>query len=833
MNIRKLLFAAVLLPLSLSSCSKTAQLEERLSGVEEKVAALENVVGQMNSDIIAARKIMQGVMVVGMTEKENGYRLEFSDGTAIDVTFGAQAGGITPLIGVDSEGNWTYSLDGKTFQKIEGASPAAETEGNTPLVRVDGNGWWSASVDGGKNWTVLRDKDGNPMSALPGTASGTGSVFSDVRLTDDGAYIIFKLVGGIEVKSPVISDFYLTVKGYTEKMEVSAGDELSLEVESSNVSEAMISVPEGWAAKLSENSLEVSVPADGEEGEYGITVALVSPKGMNRIVKLVFTLKKPSAPVVEEGCKEWKDFASSSADNLLLDFSYAGYDHGESAPADGLSLGYKVYDVTDYGAVPNDGKSDRDAFIKACEAALGALSETADKSALRSGSVEKANAVIYFPEGEYILHTSDDDVTDASGKKVTQSIRLRAGNLVIKGAGMDKTTIVMQDPALPTNEKTLYSSPIMLELKHDSGLTDLTTVSGDAAKGTFSVTVASTSSLKAGDWVCLTLKNNDTELIAKELSPMTFESTFTDLSKNGVQVYDYHQIKSISGNTVTFVEPLMHEVEAKWGWKISKYPHYENVGVEDLTFKGNAKSPFKHHGSWQDDGAYKPVNIVRATNSWIRRVRFTSVSEGCSLISCANVSAYKIEFNGNRGHAAVRSQASSRVFIGACTDKASGYLIDDTSTYREGAGQYHAFGVSKQSLGAVLWRNVWGSDSCFESHATQPRATLIDCCEGGWMRFRQGGDQAQVPNHLADLTIWNFNSLTASSGEFIWWDYASVWWKFLPPVIVGFHGESVSFKQDEVVVDSSHGIPVEPESLYEAQLKLRLGSVPRWLNSLK
>lgn len=30
-----------------------------------------------------------------------------------------------------------------------------------------------------------------------------------------------------------------------------------------------------------------------------------------------------------------------------------------------------------------------------------------------------------------------------------------------------------------------------------------------------------------------------------------------------------------------------------------------------------------------------------------------------------------------------------------------------------------------------------GDDSCFESHATQPRATLIDCCSGGFMHWQQ------------------------------------------------------------------------------------------------
>ncbi len=47
-----------------------------------------------------------------------------------------------------------------------------------------------------------------------------------------------------------------------------------------------------------------------------------------------------------------------------------------------------------------------------------------------------------------------------------------------------------------------------------------------------------------------------------------------------ITVEDYHQVASVSGNRVTFAEPIMYAVEAKWGWKIRKYPHYEHVGVD-------------------------------------------------------------------------------------------------------------------------------------------------------------------------------------------------------------------------------------------------------------
>ena len=42
------------------------------------------------------------------------------------------------------------------------------------------------------------------------------------------------------------------------------------------------------------------------------------------------------------------------------------------------------------------------------------------------------------------------------------------------------------------------------------------------------------------------------------------------------------------------------------------------------------------------------------------------------------------------------------------------------------------------------------------------------------------------------------------------------------PVIAGFKGPA-TFSPSETSVIESYGTPVEPQSLYEAQLKLRLG----------
>ena len=839
------------------SCVDTSQLESDLSGLENRVAAIETTVSKVNDNIIAAYTLYEsGLVVMAVHSFDNGtvYRLDMSDGSSVDLHLATEDGkGATPVIGIDEDGNWTVALGDDAEPEV---IPGMPSEGLTPQLGVSEAGNWQISCDGGSSWENLTDKDGLPF---PATGSSlTDSFFMDVVYNEENMTVDIVLADGRKLSLDVRSDIItMEVEGYEDGRTILLDESLHFYAKfSPDVVNAYPECPEGWRVQITETGdgrqeIIVTAPSEGIEGNYEITVYLQSEEKYLRAYTFTFHLNP--VDIDEADSEAWNRFLSQSEDNVLLDFSYAGYKHGETAPpdvmvyeaADGTCTtnlaGYTVYNIKDY---QTDGRTDREAFMAAVEAAAGAFALTNDKSAYRTDRPKNngVNAIIYFPPGRYVLHTEADNENDGSGSSPSKIIRIRGSNIIMKGAGRDQTTIIMEAPNLPKDPEIKYSSPTMLEFKHDSAPTRLTDVIADAPQGSFEVQVASASDISEGDWVCLWLENNDNALIAQELAPHTVQSYMTDILNNGVQVIEYHQVKSVSGNTLTFHEPLMKTVESQWGWEIWNYPHYENIGIEDITFEGNAKENFDHHESWEDDGAYKPVDMIRLTNSWIRRVRFISVSEACSIVNCANVSAYDIEFTGNRGHAAVRSQASSRVFIGATTDRTSGYAMDTpghdvTGQYLDNAGQYHAVGVSKQSIGAVLWRNIWGDDSCFEAHATQPRATLIDCCTGSMRRWRQGGDDAQMPNHMSDLIIWNFYNTTGFTElqKFIWWDTNSSWWKILPPVIVGFHGTPVTFDESpgQIKYIESNGTAVTPESLYEAQLRRRLGYVPAWLTALK
>jgi monomeric isocitrate dehydrogenase len=87
--------------------------------------------------------------------------------------------------------------------------------------------------------------------------------------------------------------------------------------------------------------------------------------------KLIFLL----AGICFFNCKAqnsavWENYKSAKekgTEAILPDFSYAGYKYSEEAIP--FINHYKVFDITEFGAAPNDQKSDKAALIKAIGAA--------------------------------------------------------------------------------------------------------------------------------------------------------------------------------------------------------------------------------------------------------------------------------------------------------------------------------------------------------------------------------------------------------------------------------------------------------------------------------
>jgi hypothetical protein len=490
----------------------------------------------------------------------------------------------------------------------------------------------------------------------------------------------------------------------------------------------------------------------------------------------------------------WNQFKQQrieSQESCLPDFSYAGYQRGESSFPD---VEHEVFDVTDFGAIPNDSKSDKLAIQKAVAAA-----------------VKKKSGIVFFPKGRFLVNEDSDEPT---------SIVINGSHIVFRGSGSGPggTEIFMKNHLPAKDPKKLWTVPYMFQFVGKGKESLITEVVQNAKAGDKSLVVKEAVRIQAGDWVVLRVKNNAPDLIESEMCGCEVDKAWTSILNKGVYVNEYHQVKSVDGNVVSFWEPVLKTIDKAHEWQVFSCSHYEEVGVEDIAFIGNWHDDFVHHKDYIHDGGFSIVKFSRLTNSWINRCRFTDVNRAVNVGLSANVSVLNCKVTGIPGHSSLSSNASTRVLIGNCVDSSS---------------QWHAPGVAGPSIGTVIWRVSYNEDTSFESHASQPRATLFDCVEGGFFSGRAGGARQNLPNHMEYLVLWNYKELGEADENFEFWSSKTWFWKILPPFVIGFHGVGTTFNESQIKVLESLGKPVEPESLYEAQLKLRLGALPQWVNSIK
>ena len=216
---KKLLaFAALFAVVALTSCKyDDDDLWNSVHGLENRVAKLEELCKQMNTNILSLQTIVtalqNNVYVTGTTPlmkdgKEIGYTITFSKGNPITIYHGkdGQDGedGITPTISVkkDTDGVYYWTLNGE-FIVVDGGKIQAEgkdgTNGTTPQFKIE-NDYWFVSYNNGANWTQLGKATGED-------GIGGDSMFSGVDYETSTDYVIFTLSNGTQIKLPTWSAF--------------------------------------------------------------------------------------------------------------------------------------------------------------------------------------------------------------------------------------------------------------------------------------------------------------------------------------------------------------------------------------------------------------------------------------------------------------------------------------------------------------------------------------------------------------------------------------------------------------------------------------------------
>lgn len=237
-NLLSLLMCGLLL-LGCSDKYDDSALRNDLNDLKSRVAKLEELCKQMNTnisslqEIVKALKERESITNVSSLSDDSGYSITFTSGKTITIYHGKNGSdgsdgtnGVTPTISVKQDtdgiyywtvnGNWLI-VDGKKVKAI-GTDGADGSDGNdgtdgtngkdgiTPKFKIDG-GYWYISYDNEQSWNRLGKATGD--SGLNGDDGD--AFFKGVSMAD--GFVIFTLndAESTKIKIPFYSETELTV----------------------------------------------------------------------------------------------------------------------------------------------------------------------------------------------------------------------------------------------------------------------------------------------------------------------------------------------------------------------------------------------------------------------------------------------------------------------------------------------------------------------------------------------------------------------------------------------------------------------------------------------
>jgi hypothetical protein len=485
-------------------------------------------------------------------------------------------------------------------------------------------------------------------------------------------------------------------------------------------------------------------------------------------------LAATAARAQEEYSALWgKDGEKWDPSGRLPDFSYAGYRMGEvPIPTPAVKA-----NVRDFGA-KGDGETDD---TKAFQEAL-----------------KKTTGAILVPAGKYVI---------------TDFLEIDRSNVVLRGAGPDKTTLFFPKylndikpnwGATTTGQKTSnYSwSGGYVVIRGSNGGKKLGPVAARAKRGEHVITLEKAPALQKGAFIEIRQKDNPDNSLATHL----YNGQPGDLGqiKGNTKTSFVSRVTAVDGTRVTLERALRTDVDLVWHAEAFEFaPRVTDSGVEDLTFEFPTV-PYK--GEFKELG-YNPAMIAGASHCWIRNVRVINGESGpyiggsfCTLRGITLDATCTPDRTGCIGHHGIDLQGADNL--------AEDFVFN--------VKYVHDLTV-EQSAGDVFHRGR-GVDMCFDHHKRSSHANLftnLDIGEGKRM-YRCGGGAALGKNSAAWGTFWNLRAKTPQKP----------WSPDFGPDLMNFVGvetrEPALLKPDGRWWEPIPPAQLQPQDLYEAQLAKRL-----------
>ena len=461
-------------------------------------------------------------------------------------------------------------------------------------------------------------------------------------------------------------------------------------------------------------------------------------------------------------------------DSRLPDYSFAGYHSGEKE----IPKVAVTANIKDFGAV-GDGKHD-------------------DTQAFKDAIAKTASGAIFIPAGRY---------------KITDIIVIRKSNLVLRGAGRDKTVLYFPIPlntiapnwsATTGGRKTSgYSwSGGFIAFKGSYIGKKIANIAKPARRGEKEIILFDEAKLKPGMKVVITQKDDKKQTLFRYLysdDPGNF-SNF----KNRINLPFVTEIIKIDGKKITIKRPLRTDIRNEWSPELRQFsPTLSESGIEDLAFEF-PNTPYKGHFT---EVGFNAVDIRGCSDCWVKNIKIKNADSGIFTSSVFTVidnvlfESERKEKKGFTGHHAFEIGGSDTLVTN----------FDFKTRF------IHDLGVSIGSVGNVFSSGK-GVDLNFDHHRRAPYENLFtDIDVGKGSNIWKSGGGLKLGKHCgARGTFWNIRSERSI--------------KYPPESYAPASINIVGIKSDMPSVTEENGKWFEviepekltPQNIYKAQLKKRL-----------
>ncbi|MCK4564895.1 MAG: hypothetical protein KAU94_09505, partial [Verrucomicrobia bacterium] len=282
----------------------------------------------------------------------------------------------------------------------------------------------------------------------------------------------------------------------------------------------------------------------------------------------------------------------------LPDFSFAGYHFGED-PLPRLAV---AANARDFGARGDGKHDDTQAFIRAIE--------------------ETESGAVLIPAGRYVI---------------SDILWIKKPNLVLRGAGMDKTTLVFPkslDDVRPNPGQTTSGRPTsnyswsggFLWAKGNYGMQSISPITSESKRGEKDLALEKSSDLEVGQRVVVEISDTNEKTLFNHL--YSGDPGDTEKVVKPIRIRFVSRVAAMDGKRIKLERPLRFDIKKEWKPRLLRFaPTVSEVGIEDLAFEF-PNTPYKGH--FTETGC-NAIAFNSVSDCWVRNVRIANCDSGIYL----------------------------------------------------------------------------------------------------------------------------------------------------------------------------------------------------------